>query len=257
MAEITVIVVGNIGSGKSTFLKTLEEKKTGFRLLPLLSMPGEIKVEKESPEVLEIVDKKFYPALERKDKDMLFVVEIDILKARIKQLQSNMRQGGIVFNERCPYEDRYVFVANLYQSGLLSQAHYEIYKREYEYSMRSVSSPDLLIYLYTKPETAFRRRMEEIKSGKGGLQSEKGLTLDYLKQLHNYYENMINDELPKEIPNYKDVLLIIDADKDFGPKDLIRFHNYIEERAHRVLMKRGFYSNSIKNGSMLRQKGRY
>ncbi len=252
MAEITVIVVGNIGSGKSTFLKTLEEKKTGFRLLPLLSMPGEIKVEKESPEVLEIVDKKFYPALREKNKDMLFVAELDILKARIRQMQANMRQGGIVFNERCPYEDRYVFVANLNQSGLLLKEHYEIYKREYEYSMRSVSPPDLLIYLYTRPETAFKRRMDEIRRGTGGLPSESGLTLEYIRQLHTYYENMINEEIPKEIPNYRDVILIIDADRDFSPKDLIRFHNYIEERAHRLLMKRGFYSNNSK--SIYKQK---
>ena len=241
MAEITGIVLGNIGSGKSTFLNTLEKKKTGSRLLPLLSMPGEIKVEKESPDILELVDKKFYPALKKADKDVLFVVELEILKARIKQMQANMRQGGIVFNERCPYEDKYVFVSNLNRSGLLLKEHYEIYKREYEYSMRSVSTPDLLIYLYTRPETAFKRRMDELKKGTGGLASESGLTLEYLTQLHDSYENMINEELPKEIPNYRDVLLIIDADKDFGPKELMRFHNYIEERANRLLMKRGFY----------------
>ncbi len=253
MAEITGIVLGNIGSGKSTFLNTLERKKTGSRLLPLLSMPGEIKVEKESPDILELVDKKFYPALKKADKDMLFVVELEILKARIKQMQANMRQGGIVFNERCPYEDKYVFVFNLNQSGLLLKEHYEIYKREYEYSMKSVSTPDLLIYLYTKPETAFKRRMDELKRGTGGLASESGLTIDYLKQLHNSYEKMINEDLPKEIPNYRDVLLIIDADKDFGPKELMRFHNYIEERANRLLMKRGFFNgDGIKFGYKFR-----
>jgi len=196
------------------------------------------------------VDKKFYPALKKGDKDVLFVVELEILRARINQMQTNMRQGGIVFNERCPYEDRYVFVSNLQQSGLLLKEHYEIYKREYERSMKSVSTPDLLIYLYTKPETAFKRRMEELKRGTGGLPSESGLTLDYLKQLHNSYENMINNRLPNEIPNYRDVLLIIDADKDFSSKDLLRFHNYIEERANRLLMKRGFFNgNGFRIGS--------
>ena len=253
MAEITGIVLGNIGSGKSTFLGTLEKKKTGSRLLPLLSMPGEIKVEKESSEILELVDRKFYPALKKGDKDVLFVVELEILRARISQMRANMRQGGIVFNERCPYEDKYVFVSNLNHSGLLLKEHYEIYKREYEYSMRSVSTPDLLIYLYTKPETAFKRRMDELKKGTGGLASESGLTLGYLNQLHNSYENMINEELPKEIPNYRDVLLIIDADRDFGPKDLMRFHNYIEERANRLLMKRGFSNgDSLKFGQRFR-----
>jgi deoxyadenosine/deoxycytidine kinase len=247
MAEITAIVVGNIGSGKSTFLTSLEKRKTGSRLLPLLSMPGEIKVEKEAPEVLKIVDTKFYPALKEKNKDILFVAEIDILNERIKQLQANLRQGGIVFNERCPYEDRYVFVANLYNSGYLLKEHYEIYKREYEYRMRSITSPDLLIYLYTKPETAFRRRMEELRKGTGGLKSESDLTLEYLKSLHELYEKMINEELPKEIPNYRDVLLIIDADKDFGPKEIIRFHNYIEERAHRLLMKRMYFNSGSKS----------
>ncbi|MCS7109476.1 MAG: hypothetical protein NZ903_01620, partial [Candidatus Micrarchaeota archaeon] len=79
--------------------------------------------------------------------------------------------------------------------------------------------------------------------GTGGLQSEANLSYEYICRLHEYYEIMINEELQREIANYKDVLLIIDADKNFAPKDLIRFHNYIEERAHRLLMKRGFYKN--------------
>ncbi|MGB9614602.1 MAG: deoxynucleoside kinase, partial [Fervidobacterium sp.] len=175
MAEITGIVLGNIGSGKTTFLNTIEKRKTCSKLLPLLSMPGEIRVERESPEVLKIVDEKFYKNLNEKNKDMLFAIEIDILNARIRQMQTNLRQGGIVFNERCPYEDRYVFVANLYESGLLSHDHYEVYKREYNYKMRSITPPDLLIYLYTKPETAYKRRMEELRRGTGGLKSEEGL----------------------------------------------------------------------------------
>jgi len=244
LAEITSIVVGNIGSGKSTFLKTLENRKTGSRLLPLLSMPGELKVVKESPEVLKFVDSKFYPALKSGDKDGLFVVELAILKARVEQMQLNMRQGGIIFNERCPWEDKYVFVKNLHNQHLLSDDHYEIYKREYAAKMSSVASPDLLIYLYTKPKTAYRRRMEELTAGTGGLPSESGLTPEYLAGLHELYERMINEELPQEIPNFRDCLLIIDADKDFDPRDLEKFHNYIEARAQRLLAKRGFINSS-------------
>jgi len=245
LAEITSIVVGNIGSGKSTFLSTLERKKTGSRLMPLLSMPGELKVVKESPEVLNLVDSKFYPALKSGDKDALFVVELAILKARVEQMQLNMRQGGIIFNERCPWEDKYVFVKNLHEQRLLSDDHYEIYKREYAAKMSSVASPDLLIYLYTRPETAYRRRMEELKNKTGGLPSESGLMPEYLAGLHELYERMINEELPQEIPNFKDCLLIIDADKDFGPRDLEKFHNYIEARAQRLLAKRGFAKGQL------------
>ena len=241
MAEITSIVVGNVGSGKSTFLSTLERKKTGSRLMPLLSMPGELKVVKESPEVLKLVDSKFYPALQSGDRDALFIVELAILNARVEQMRLNMRQGGIIFNERCPWEDKYVFVKNLHEQKLLSDDHYEIYKREYAAKMAAVTSPDLLIYLYTRPETAYRRRMEELKRG-GGLRSESGLTPEYLAGLHELYERMINEELPQEIPNFRDCLLIIDADKDFGFRDLERFHNYIEARAQKLLAKRGFFN---------------
>jgi hypothetical protein len=104
--------------------------------------------------------------------------------------------------------------------------------------MKPVSPPDLLIYLYTKPETAFRRRMEELKRGTGGLKSEVNLTLDYITSLHELYEEMINKRLADEIPDYSDVLLVINADKDFSPEEIIKFHNFIEERAYIQIKKK-------------------
>ncbi|VVB73922.1 Deoxynucleoside kinase [uncultured archaeon] len=266
MAEIKIVLLSNIGGGKSTLLNSVETKKTGLDLLPLLSMPGELNVRRESPRSLHIVDKFFYPTLylqqdnvtfqtgnqkfptiQTTKSDLLFMSEVAILRSTVQEEREDMRQGGIIFRERCVYDMRYVFVKNLVKGGLLSPEQFDDYCTIFDSLVKSLTPPDLFIYLSTSPTTAFNRRMAELKKG-GGLASEQGLTEAYVTEIHGLYERLVDVILPSIIPDFKDRCLIIDANKDFSSEELEKFHLYIEQRAKKILLQRGI------NGSAGRAK---
>lgn len=262
MAEIKIVLLSNIGGGKSTLLDNVEAKKTGLDLLPLLSMPGELKVRRESPRTLGIVDKFFYPtffmqqnditfqtgnqrfpSIQTTKSDLLFMSEVAILRSTAQEEREDMRQGGIIFRERCVYDMRYVFVKNLVKSGLLLPEQFDDYCTIFDSLVSSLTPPDLFIYLHTSPDIAFNRRREQVKTG-GGLASEQGLTEAYVAEIHALYERLVDVILPQLIPDFRDRCLIIDANKDFSPEELEKFHRYIEQRAKKILLQRGINGNA-------------
>jgi deoxyadenosine/deoxycytidine kinase len=235
MAQLTSIIIANIGAGKSALLNTFKKKREKSPLLDSTSIVKELRVEEEDPKVLEIVENKFIPALKEGDENKLFFAEMDILKARFDQYHRIMRENGIWFLERSIYEDRFVFVEYLAQKGYLSPDHFEDYTAVFEHRLKSIIPPNIIIYLYTDPAVAFER----IK--KRGREYEKNYTLEYITELHNYYEKMVRKELPAIIKNFDERFLPpINVNENFDAKDLEGFHNNIELELERQLRIRGF-----------------
>ena len=271
VAEIKIVLLSNIGGGKSTLLNSIEKKKTGLDLLPLLSMPGEgLKVRRESQRTLNIVDKFFYPTLfmqqgdvkfktgnpkfptlQTTKSDLLFMSELAILRSTVQEEREDEELGGIIFRERCVYDMRHVFVKNLVKKELLSQEQFDDYCTIFDQLVNPLTPPDLFIYLSTRPKTVFKRRMAELKKG-GGLESEQGLTEQYVTEIHKLYERLVYVILPGLIPDFKVRRLIIDANNDLSPEELEKFHRYVELRAKKILQQRGINSNT----SRVRKKGR-
>ncbi len=233
MAEIQGIVLGNIGSGKSTFLKTLEKHGGESRILELLPMSKGLQVEYEAEPVLKLVVEKFYPALAAGNTDLLFAAEIDILWERYLQAERVLRQPGVVVTERCLFEDRFIFTENLVKEGKLHQHQFKAYRLFYESLTKGLPSPDFVIYLYTDPEVSHQRML------KRGRDSEKQLPLQYLKDLHEHYEYTVSRKLPALIPGYKDALLVINANEDMTEEELEKFHRHVEDRIVRLLRAKG------------------
>lgn len=234
MADIQGIVLGNIGSGKSTFLRTLEKRQTESRILELLPMSKGLQVEYEAEPILKLVTEKFYPALSAGNADLLFAAEIDILWERYLQAERVLRQPGVVVTERCLFEDRFVFTENLVKEGRLHQHQFKAYRLLFDSLSKGLPSPDFVIYLYTDPEISHQRML------KRGRQSETSLPLQYLKDLHEHYEYTVSRKLPAIIPGYKDALLVINANEDLTETDLEKFHRHVEDRIVRLLRNKGF-----------------
>lgn len=234
MADIQGIVLGNIGSGKSTFLKTLEKHQSSSRIVDLLPMSKGLQIEYESEPVLKLVTEKFYPALLSGNSDLLFAAEIDILWERYLQAERVLRQPGVVITERCLFEDRFVFTENLVQEGRLHQHQFKAYRLLFESLSKGLPSPDFVIYLYTDPEISHQRMLRR------GRDSEKTLPLQYLKDLHQHYEYTVSRKLPALIPGYKDALLVINANEDLTDSNLEKFHRHVEDRIVRLLRGKGF-----------------
>ena len=239
MAEVIVAVIGNIGSGKSEFIKSMKEQEVGSRLLDMLATGGGLNIYEESERVKEIVANTFYPALQRKDMHTCYAAEIEMLYARLDQMLQVSKDDGLAIIERTPYENRYVFFENLYRSGLMKEPFYENYKSTFRQLINIAPIPDVVVYLRTTPKVTYERMM------KRGRPSEKGLARDYLQGTHELYEKLVDKILPNHIPGYGVKLVRVNADHHLNDKELKKFHHQIEERIAQALRRQGWGSKQL------------
>lgn len=238
MAEITVVVSAPIALGKTKFVETLHKRKTCSRLLPLLSKATEIKVLEESPDVIDIVKKRFIPAFEKKDPEGLFLAELDIAQIRFEQYLKVTETGGIWVLERWLGEDRFGFVEALARMKLLKEHHYEAYKKFVDPRLKSLIPPDIYVQMHSSWEVGYRRMQQR------GIRWElEHYTPEYFQVLHECYKHMARYDLPELFLNFNMIYLPIDVNKHLEPEELEGFHKDIEYRIEQRLIARGFVRN--------------
>lgn len=247
MAEVIIGVLGGIGIGKSEFIKSMKQRRLGSKLPSMLVTPGKLNVYEESKRVKDIAASVFYPALEKGDRYAIFAAEIAMLAARVERMREISKKDGIAIVERIPEENRYVFFENGFRSGLfgdpkkdlIAKSFYDSYCATYHNLRNRISTPDIFVYLDVDPKVAFERiRLR-------GRKSEKGMTLEYLTNLHDLYEQLVGDILPNTVPGYGDRLLRINANHHMSEMDLKRFHLQIEEHIMHALRRQGWGNGNL------------
>ncbi len=180
-----IAVSGNIASGKTTLAEKLARH---YHWTPLF----------------ESVDQNPYLADFYKDmKRWAFHLQIHFLNSRFNQVKIIRELSGTVIQDRTIYEDGYIFAANLYKSGLITDRDYNNYLDLFNSMLRNVRPPDLLIYL----KSDIPKLVAQIK--KRGREYENQIQLDYLNNLNDLYKEWIDQYTLGE-------LLIVDInDLDF------------------------------------------
>ena len=183
-----IAISGNIGAGKTTLTSLLGEKY-GWE------------VQYESVEDNPYLD-DFYRDMKR----WSFNLQIFFLNSRFKQAMEVLDSGKATLQDRTIYEDAYIFASNLHEMGLMTTRDFNNYLSIFESVTSLIAAPDLLIYLRASVPTLVKQI--QIR----GREYEKGIRIDYLEKLNNYYD--------KWIKGYKKgKLLIIDVDNiDFATK---------------------------------------
>lgn len=180
-------IAGNIGSGKTTLTGMLSQH---YGWVPKY----------------EAVT--YNPYLEDYYKDIprwSFNLEVYFLEQRFKDVLEIAKSDDIIIQDRTIFEGVYIFVANNYAMGNLTQRDFDTYMDLFNLMMSLVKAPDLLIYL----QSSIPNLVSQIQ--KRGREYEKSIRIDYITGLNERYETWIKD--------YKDKLLIIDADRyKFGNK---------------------------------------
>ena len=177
-----IAIAGNIGSGKTTLTDMLA-KHYGW-----------------TPR-FETVDAN--PYLEDYYKDIArwsFYLEVYFLKQRFKDLLEIRRSEKTIIQDRSIFEGVYVFAANNYAMGNLSEKDFKTYMDLFESMMMMVEWPDLMIYL----QASVPHLIENIQ--KRGRNYEQSMPIEYLKNLNDRYNEFIFEK-------YKGKVLIIDADR--------------------------------------------
>ena len=197
-----IAIAGNIGSGKTT-LTSMLARHYGW-----------------TPQ-FETVDAN--PYLEDYYKDIprwSFNLEVYFLKQRFRDLLRIVREAKPVVQDRSIFEGVYVFAANNYDMGHLSDRDFQTYMDLFEQMLTLLRYPDLMIYLRaTVPHLVGNIQ-------KRGRDYEQAMQIEYLENLNRRYEQFIYQQ-------YKGDVLTIDVDAlDFlhRPKDFALIIDRIDTR---------------------------
>jgi deoxyadenosine/deoxycytidine kinase len=181
-------IEGNIGSGKSTLVEYL---KQNFPKINRNGIDYNIIYVQEPVDIWNtVVDSTGKNIIERyysDQKKYAFSFQMMAYITRLSQIRRIIKEAPehtIILTERCLYTDYNIFAKMLYDSGLIEEIEYSIYRKWfYEFIDTPVSG---FIYVKTTPETCLKRIL--LRNRKG-----EDISFDYLLNCHNYHERWLLD----------------------------------------------------------------
>lgn len=164
-----IAITGNIGAGKTTLCEKLSNHYS-----------WEVNYEDtdENPYLND-----FYHDMKR----WSFNLQVYFLNSRYSQLLRIQKGDRVVIQDRTIYEDAHIFAPNLHEMGLMEQRDFNNYFSLFKLMLEQIGPPDLLIYLKASIPTL----VSHIQ--KRGRDYEGSMSLDYLRNLNDRYENWINN----------------------------------------------------------------
>lgn len=186
-----VIVEGNIGVGKSTLACQLA-RQLNYKVF--------LEPTTKNPYLA-----KFY----RDPKRYALKLQLWIFRQRfrtyIEATQHVLKYGQGVLLDRSVFSDS-VFAAANHQQGAISTEGHEYYKALRKQALKALLIPHTTLYLDVPPETCYQRILGR------GRDYEKGIPLDYLKELDACYKTFLD-----EMRNIGSRVLVYEW-QDFGYK---------------------------------------
>ncbi|XP_071444600.1 deoxynucleoside kinase-like [Hetaerina americana] len=169
----TVVVEGNIGSGKTTFINYFKK----YVDVATFAEPVDKWRDVNGHNLLELLYS------DTKKAAMTFQSYVQLTMVDIHKRHCSQ---PIKVMERSLYSARHCFVENLHQNGFLDGPEYAVLDEWYKWLCKKVDvEVDMIVYLRTSPEVA----LERIK--KRGRNEEMEVPLSYLKQLHDLHEKWL------------------------------------------------------------------
>ena len=192
-------IEGNIGSGKSTLCRLLNEIMDDVEVIyePVEKWRSMVD-EKTGENILEV----FYKNQDRWSYTLqtyTFMTRIhEIMKPQLKKVR---------FVERSIYTDKYVFAKSLTDNGKMTSLEWRMYCDWFtwlsEETYKKIDKPTGFIYIRADPKTSYQRMLKRERT------EEKCVPLDYLETVCKYHDDwLLSDE-------YKDKVLVIDVNEDF------------------------------------------
>ena len=173
-------IAGNIGCGKTTLTEMLANH---------YGWTPKYEAVTHNPYLED-----YYKDIER----WSYNLETYFLAQRFQDLLEISKSDEVIIQDRTIMEGVYIFVANNKSMGNLSDRDFDTYMHLFNLMMSMVHEPDLLIYLRRSVPTL----VSQIQ--KRGRDYEKGISIEYLSNLNERYEQWISE--------YKGKVLVIEAD---------------------------------------------
>jgi len=196
-----LIIEGNIGAGKSTFLKILQNRLA----CQIVYEPHEQWQDIEGTG--NLLDNFYKDSTRWAYTFQSYAFITRTLKQKEYALK-NPYSTQIL--ERSVFSDRHCFAKNLFESGSMSKLEWSLYLEWFNWFLDDhVKKPDGFIYLKTSPETCYKRLLKRNRK------EEEAVPLEYLQKLHNKHEAWLIkkenvEEYIKNVP-----VLVLECDKEF------------------------------------------
>jgi len=194
------VVEGNIGAGKSTFLKMLEK----YMHVQIILEPTDQWQNIDGENILDL----FY----KDPKRWAYTFQLYALITRIQtqKAYTYINHEPIQVLERSVYSDRFCFAKNCYEMGSLSLLEWKMYRKCFNWLVDTyVQKPAAFIYLKTDPEVCYNRIMRRNRS------EESTISLDYLKLLDRRHEEWLVERKDLEACVEDIPVLILDNNYEF------------------------------------------
>lgn len=195
------IVDGNIGAGKSTFLRIVGEHIQ----IQTVQEPHEKWQRVVGDENLL---QKFYTDAPR----WAYTFQSYAFVTRVMEQQAHaaVNPYHAQLLERSVFSDRYCFAKNAYELGFMNALEWKLYQEWFSWLVDNyVVRPTGFIYMHTSPEVCYQRLVKRNR------EEEAGVPMEYLEQLHDKHEQWLVHKVG--VADYlKDVpVLVLNCDVDF------------------------------------------
>lgn len=190
---LTVIVEGNIGSGKTTFLNFFKK----YKQIKVLAEPIELWRNCNGHNLLG------HMYTDPKQWALTFQSYVQLTMLNHHTLHTECQ---VKMMERSIYSARYCFVESMVRNGILNKPSAAVIDAWFQWLIKNTAvEVDHIIYLRTQPEIVYERMVKRNRW------EEKSITLDFLKDLHQLHEEWLYDKVLYHCPA---TVSVIDANLD-------------------------------------------
>ena len=176
-----IAVVGNIGAGKTTLTNMLA-KHYGWE-----------------PKFESVNDNPYLDDFYSDMKRWSFDLQIYFMNRRIHDILNIVKSENVIIQDRCAFEDRYIFAPTLHEQGNMSDRDFETYTDLFDMMIKLVPQPDIIIYI----QSSIGNLVNQIEKRNRGCEST--MSIDYLSNLNNKYNDWIE--------HYQGNVIVINGDE--------------------------------------------
>ena len=195
------VVEGNIGAGKTTFLRILSHHLNAHVIYEPLDKWQKV-----------VGTENLFENFYRDTSRWAYTFQSYAFITRImeQEVHAQQFQEPIQILERSVFSDRHCFAKNCYESGFLTELEWQLYQDSFSWLVDNyVIRPNGFIYLRADPTICHQRLTKRNRY------EESGVSLEYLEQLHQKHEAWLINKIDVA-PYVKDIpVLTLDCNQDF------------------------------------------
>jgi len=204
------IVEGNIGAGKSTFLKLLAQH------VPHVSVVQEPVYDWQNKIYGQSLLENFYQQPQR----WAYTFETLTMMCRVKEhMHLQETPATTLICERSIYSGFYCFAQNSFDSGFLTQLEWSMYCDWFSFLVpNNCIKPQGFIYLQADPTICYERVKKRSRS------AEDTISLEYISQIHRRHEEFLLTHRDQFNAVAHVPVLVLDVSQEFEG-DMVHFAN--------------------------------